>query len=69
MSSKSLTIKRLVAFCILMQNNGGILNKAPSYLLEKYEAVMNNKYPEAYLDVNNLAIFKEYLKKWRVDNA
>jgi len=52
-----------------MQNNGGILNKAPSYLLEKYEAVMNNKYPEAYLDVNNLAIFKEYLKKWRVDNA
>jgi len=59
-----LLIRRLVAFCILMQGNGGILNKAPRYLLEKYNSIINNNEPEGLLDIYNLIIFKEYMEKW-----
>jgi len=31
-----LLLEKLVAFSILMENNGGIINKAPNYILEKY---------------------------------
>jgi hypothetical protein len=57
-------IKQLVVFAILMENNDGILGKAPSYLLEKYEACKLLPNPESLLDSQNKAKFKDYLKTW-----
>ena len=59
-------IKRLVAFCILMENNYGIIYKAPTYILEKYRAIIENEHdePEVFLDVFNQAKFKNYMEKW-----
>ena len=59
-------LKGLVVFCILMQNGKGIGSKAPSYVLEKFNAVKNNDEPEALLDNNNLAIFNDYIETWKI---
>lgn len=60
-----LKLKQVVAFCILMQNNGGILDKAPIYLEEKFNALMKTDIPEVYLDPINLKIFQTYFEKWK----
>lgn len=62
-----LRLKQAIAFAILMEGNGGVLNKAPSYVLEKFQVIRKTEYPEGFLDVNNKRIFNEYIKRWRVD--
>ena len=57
-------IDGLVTFCILMENNRGILGKAPSYLYEKYEMSMNMQNPSRLLDTENKAKFDKYIKTW-----
>ena len=57
-------INGLVAFCILMENNDGILGKAPSYLSEKYEFCMKMSHPENMLDSTNKAKFNKYMETW-----
>ncbi len=59
-------IRGLVVFSILMENNQGILAKAPSYLLEKYELViLSGENPERLLDEENLKKFEGYMERWR----
>ena len=58
-------IKRLVVFSILMENNEGILGKAPTYVEEKYIAMLGLVHPERLLDEENLKKYNEYLNKWK----
>lgn len=52
---------KLVAFCVLMQDDGGILGKSPNYIKEKFSGVMEEsdtieKYSKN-LDSRNQNIF------------
>ena len=60
-----MNLKQAVAFAILMEQSGGILNKAPIYVLEKLEALENSNSPEALLDSFNRNIFETYFEKWK----
>ena len=57
-------IDGLVAFSILMEGNGGILSKSPSYIHEKYEACTKMVNPESMLDGVNTAKFEDYMRTW-----
>jgi hypothetical protein len=62
-------MKKLVMFCILMENQDGIKGKAPSYLMEKWGLVESSLTPEEmlrHLDKNNQAKYREWEKTWRV---
>jgi hypothetical protein len=54
-------ILKLIEFCILMQNNDGIIGKSPSYILEKWE---NSLGDGTLLDSHNLGIFNKYKRLW-----
>ena len=64
LSDENGLIKRLVIFGILMENNGGTLNKSPEYVLGKYHSAMNVPYPTELLDFNNKAKLARYEEKW-----
>jgi len=51
----------LVEFCILMQGDGGILGKAPRYILEKFDSVDGTG---AQLDGPNTQIFRQWCSDW-----
>jgi len=57
-------IKRIVAFAILMENNDGIIGKAPSYITEKFTMCEMMDHPEALLDMSNKAKFDAYCELW-----
>ena len=52
---------KIVEFCILMQNNEGILGKAPSYINEKYNTVDGTG---VLLDSKNQSIFNNWKEIW-----
>ena len=52
---------KIVEFCILMQNNDGILDKAPDYIDEKYQCTDGSG---ALLDSGNQSIFNRWKKLW-----
>lgn len=59
-------LKNLIVFCILMENNDGILGKSPDYIIEKFERFVG-KNDDSFkwgLDSNNQEKFNKYLKKW-----
>jgi len=49
-----------------MQGHGGILTKAPSYVLEKLLSASMMSEPEVLLDSINLSIFRQYCEQWGV---
>ncbi len=59
-------IKNIIAFCILMENDGGILEKSPGYVIEKYkrycESISNDDWKWGLDNINYLK-----LKKWAKD--
>lgn len=57
-------VKQLVVFSILMANDEGIQSKAPTYIMEKYNACMNDNEPEAWLDYENLAKYEKWMTFW-----
>ena len=60
-------VEQLVAFCVLMEADGDILGKSPSYILEKFkycEGTDNPKFLEGVLDRQNLAKFGAWMEKW-----
>ena len=62
-----ISLESLVAFCVLMENNSGILGKAPSYIEEKFticRCLKNTEELEKLLDHNNRKKFNEYIKIW-----
>ena len=60
------SIKQLVAFCILMENNGGIADKAPSYIVEKHNRCSNTAevHLPNLLDSNNTRKYEQWLELW-----
>ena len=52
---------KIVEFCILMENNDGILGKAPSYIQEKYETTDGSG---ILLDSHNHKKFQEWKQRW-----
>ena len=58
-------IKDIVGFCVLMQNGNGIMDKAPSYVREKFIALMRNDIPfERRLDNDNQTKLKAWCDRW-----
>ena len=64
-----LKLKQAIVFAILMQNNQGILYKAPCYVMEKLESAFNLEKPEVLLDSMNILIFRQYLQKWGIEGG
>jgi hypothetical protein len=48
-----------------MENNDGIIGKAPSYVLEKWKSVKDMIAPEDLLDCNNMAKLNQWKKMWQ----
>ena len=59
-----MTLKQAVVFCILMENNDGILGKAPSYLMEKLDACTLDYDSVHLLDAGNLTKYNAYCDRW-----
>ena len=57
----------LIAFCVLMENNDGILGKSPEYVMEKfirYVEYSKGKEHKWGLDVDNRQKLKTYFDRW-----
>jgi len=61
---KNNELENIVAFCILMENNGGILGKSPSYIREKFNACV--KHGAKPFDSNNQKKFYSYFERWGI---
>lgn len=59
------SIKRMVAFAILMENDNGILGKSPGYIEEKFWACMECADPERLLDQNNKEKYRRWMRRWQ----
>lgn len=62
-----MTIRQALVFAILMENNDGVLGKAPSYMEEKLNSAGSLDEPECLLDSQNLAKFNEWQKRWQIN--
>jgi hypothetical protein len=60
------TIRNLVVFSIIMENNDGILGKAPSYIAEKFVSTvgLDQSDPERLLDHKNKVKYAKWLETW-----
>lgn len=59
--------EKLAAFGILMENNEGIMTKAPGYIKEKWtstQSAYTREHLEHLLDSNNLAKFHWWIDVW-----
>ena len=61
-----MNLRQAVVFSILMQNGQGIMDKHPSYLLEKLHSAEIMEHPERLLDLQNRRIFEVWKEKWKV---
>jgi len=62
-----LTLKRAVVFAILMEGDGGVTNKSPEYVGEKFTLAMNSNHPKKLLDKYNKIKFKKWIELWGID--
>ena len=61
-------LNQLVVFSILMENDRGILSKAPPYILEKFQScglTEDNEFLLQLLDDDNQRKFREWLRIWQ----
>ncbi len=61
-------LKNMIAFCVLMENHNGILDKSPDYIMEKFKRYMG-KDDESFkwgLDNVNMAKVEVYCERWGV---
>lgn len=61
-----MTLKGAITFAILMQNNKGILSKAPRYVREKFRLCdrADDEFVHGILDPENQSLFTDYLERW-----
>ncbi len=65
--SKYMTIRQAVAFAFLMQNDDGIIGKAPSYVMEKMEQCRLHRKPDEQIFHPVLkAAFDAWAEKWKI---
>jgi predicted transposase YdaD len=59
-------LESLVMFCILMENNEGILGKSPDYILEKFNRASQSEGEEMLgaLDAKNQAKYQDWKQLW-----
>ena len=60
-------LKNLLAFCILMENNDGLIGKSPDYIKEKFERYVMSGNSECWqygLDSVNQEKLEAYVAKW-----
>ncbi|MBA7491274.1 hypothetical protein ES702_01819 [subsurface metagenome] len=57
-------LKRLIVFCILMENGEGIMGKSPEYVESKFHSIRTRPYPDHMLDQDNAMKYERYLKNW-----
>ena len=57
-------IEKAVVFAILMENNRGVIDKAPVYMMEKWDAVKLMSEPRRLLDDSNMRKLELWIKKW-----
>ena len=59
-------LKNIVAFCALMENGKGIIDKSPDYILEKFLRYCLSDRPEWQWGLDNIRskIVKKWTKKW-----
>ena len=59
-------VKNIVAFCILMENNNGILSKSPKYIEEKFIRYCFSQVDETEwgLDSSNRKKLKDWENEW-----
>lgn len=58
----------IVAFCILMENDEGIINKSPDYIMEKYNrycGAMGDEHKWG-LDGGNTSKLERYKEIWKI---
>jgi hypothetical protein len=59
-------LKNIVSFCILMENDQGIISKSPDYILEKFNRYGFNQTDEFKwgLDDQNKIKLSKWIEKW-----
>jgi len=60
-------IENVIAFCVLMENDKGILGKSEDYVEEKFKALieMDAPLPRNFLDLPNQNKFDEWFRTWK----
>jgi len=64
----TMTLKQVVGFCILMENDQGIVGKAPKYIDEKMRLMQRCQSDEdvkAPLDLDNQRKYDKWLENWK----
>lgn len=59
-------LMNMVAFLVLMQGHGGILDKSPDYIMEKFERYVG-KDTDAWswgLDSTNMEVLNQWVQRW-----
>ena len=67
MEANKVTIDQIVTFAILMENDEGIMGKAPSYIRKKFNSctcTANPNYLEAILNCSNKAKLQAWRHRW-----
>ena len=67
MKPNEVITEQLVTFAILMENNEGIMGKAPSYIREKFHSCMSFNNPtslEGLLDRKSLYKLQQWRQLW-----
>lgn len=62
----SVRLRNIVAFCVLMENNRGIVGKSPEYITEKFvRYVLDQEETKGEgIDNINLKKFNLWIEKW-----
>lgn len=64
----NITLRKLVAFAVLMESGDGIRTKSPDYIAEKWHLATES--PDDLLptlmDVLNRAKYYDYLRTWKI---
>ena len=65
-------LKNIVAFCVLMEQHGGIVEKSPSYIEEKFMRYCNDASDNGWqwgLDMENSKKVADWVFKWEVKHG
>ena len=61
MSEINPKITNCIKFAFLMHSGGGLIDKSPDYILEKWQTFISPDIPEPSV---NHELYEEYIKKW-----
>ena len=65
--NQPVSLANIAAFCILMQQHGGLISKSPTYVLEKFNRYCEGAGPNAFLwglDNDNRMALLKWMRTW-----